>query len=85
MEIRTSMDWAQVSSDLRKIGHKASSDPKLSKLLHNIGEMVRKASNMEIDIRRRQVIPIAYTELIAKINEEIQGLEMLLLMATLSK
>jgi hypothetical protein len=47
--------------------------------------MVRKASNMEIDIRRRQVIPIAYTELIAKINEEIQGLEMLLLMATLSK
>jgi len=85
MEIRTSMDWADVSRELGKIGRRASPDPKLTKLLHNIGEMVRKASNMEIEIRRRRVIPIAYTELIAKINEEIRNLEMLLLMATLAK
>jgi len=85
MEIRTSLDWAGVSSELRTIGNKAHRDPKLNKLLNNIGEMVKVASNMEIEIRRKQSIPSKYTDLIAKINEEIQNLEMLLLMATLAK
>ena len=85
MEIRTSLDWAEVSSELRTIGNKTHRDPKLNKLLNNIGEMVRVASNMEIEIRRKQSIPSKYTDLIAKINEEIQNLEMLLLMATLAK
>jgi hypothetical protein len=87
MEIHSSLDWGDVSSQLRQIGRKASTNPThLSKYLSTIDSQVKKLGNMEVDCRRMKRPPgIQYRELVARINESITELEMHLMIAALGK
>lgn len=86
MQIDSSLDWPEVSAQLRKIGRNAANDPRLVRVLANIGKDVTKLSNMEVDARRNKRPPnLQYKELLSKINESITELEMLLMIAALGK
>jgi hypothetical protein len=85
MQITNSLDWDKVSWNLKSIGSKAHNDPKFAKVLTNVGCMVRELSNMEVEARRTKKLPSKYRELLAQINEEIENLEMLIMLAALAK
>jgi hypothetical protein len=86
MHITSSLDWSNVSSQLRKIGKDASSDPRLNRVLTNINNQVKKLGNMEVDARRMKRAPtMQYNELLENVNQSITELEMLLLIAALGK
>jgi hypothetical protein len=85
MQITSSLDWDGVRSKLRQNGYKVGADPKFSKMLTHLDNLVRTLSNMEVDIRRTRKIPNTYHELIAKINDEIHEVEMILMMSALYK
>jgi len=85
MEITCSLDWGDVHTKLRQNGYKVGADPKFGLLLKNVDNLVRKLSNMEVDIRRTRKIPSTYSELVAKINEEIREIEMILMVSALYK
>lgn len=84
MHITSSLDWSDVSSQLRKIGKDASSDPRLNRVLANINNQVKKLGNMEVDAKRMKRAPtMQYNELLENVNQSITELEMLLLIAAL--
>ena len=85
MQISSSLDWPNVSTKLRQNGYKVGADPKFGKMLRHLDDLVRKLSNMEVDIRRTRKIPSTYPELVAKINDEIYEIEMILMMSALHK
>jgi hypothetical protein len=85
MHITSSLDWDQVRSKLRQNGYKVGADPKFSKMLTHLDNLVRTLSNMEVDIRRTRKIPSSYQELVTKINDEIYEIEMILMMSALHK
>lgn len=86
MHITSSLDWSNVSSQLRKIGKDASSDPRLNRVLANINNQVKKLGNMEVDAKRMKRAPtMQYNELLENVNQSITELEMLLLIAALGK
>lgn len=86
MHITSSLDWSDVSSQLRKIGKDASSDPRLNRVLANINNQVKKLGNMEVDAKRMKRAPtMQYNELLENVNQSITELEMLLLIAALGK
>ena len=86
MQINSSLDWSDVSTQLRKIGRSATQDPRLSKVLQNIHNDVKILANMEIEARRRRQLTstiVQYQEMLTKINSNIEELEMLHMMAAL--
>lgn len=87
MEIYSSLDWPDVSYNLRKIGMRSVKQVKhLSDILSNISTQVKQLGNMEVEFRRTKRPPtVQYKELLAKINESITELEMLLMMSALAK
>lgn len=85
MHISSSLDWPDVSTKLRQNGHKVGADPKFGKMLKHLDDLVRQLSNIEVDIRRTRKIPSTYSELVAKINNEINEVEMILMMSALYK
>lgn len=87
MHIESSLDWPDVSYNLRKIGLRSVVQLRqLNAYLANISAQVTKLGNMEVDFRRNKRPPNQqYKELLAKINESITELEMLLMMSALAK
>lgn len=83
MNINSSLDWTEVRSKLRENANRIGGDPRFQKMLTHLENLVRDLSNLEVDIRRTRKIPARYPELLAKINEEIGEVEMILMMSAL--
>lgn len=86
MQIHSSLDWPR-SSNLRKIGLRSVVQVRqLNAFLENIRTQITVLGNMEVEARRNKRPPNSqYKELLAKINESITELEMLLMMSALAK
>lgn len=91
MQIRNSLEWAKVQSELRQAMMRASLsyDYKVQarKMIANIGTQVTALSNCELTFRRNPVaLNIRTTdEHIEKINADIHSFEQWLLIFILSK
>lgn len=83
MKIEHAIDWQEVHSVLRIQIQKIGYNPDLQRLLNNITNMVTELSQLEVTARRTH--KTTYTdEKVAKINEAIDRLEKILLIAKLS-
>jgi hypothetical protein len=82
MEIKTSLDWEQVSILLIQQQNALPYNRDLYRLYRNIVNMVRELSRLEVDARRLNA-PYMTEEKIAEINSAIDRLEKLLLLAKL--
>lgn len=82
MQIQTSLDWQAVHSELRKQIEQLSYNPDLRRMLNNISNMVSELSQAEVETRRINK-PEYNKEKVDSINQAINHLEKLLLIATL--
>ena len=82
MKIQYANDWQKVQksikNDLDSIGY----NPDLKRMFNNIGNMVTELSKLEVTARRTHRYSIHYIE-VTKINNAIDYLEKLILMAKL--
>ena len=84
MQIKSSLDWSDVHTQLRNRLSNVPYNPDLVKILRNIGETVAQLSRLEVDARRTQ--KYSYLEKqVDMINKSIDHLEKLLLIAELMK
>ena len=84
MQIKSSLDWSDVHTQLRNRLSNVPYNPDLVKILRNIGETVSQVSRLEVDARRTQ--KYSYLEKqVDMINKSIDHLEKLLLIAELMK
>ena len=84
MKITSSLDWDKVETQLRTQVNSLPYNPDLRKMLNNITTMVTELSKLEVETRRTQKFSYTEPQLI-KINQAIDHLEKLLLMAELMK
>lgn len=82
MEIKTSLDWAEVSIQLSTRLYALPFNSDLHKMFHNIRNMVNELSKAEVDARRIHKTHMIDGK-IAEINSAIDRLEKLMLMAKL--
>jgi len=82
MKIQYAIDWQEVQksikNDLNSIGY----NPDLKRMYDNIGVMVSELSKLEVTARRTHRYSIHHIE-VTKINNAIDYLEKLILMAKL--
>jgi len=84
MKIQLATDWQEVHTKLRIELDSVGYNPDLRKMLENITAMVTALSKLEVEARR--IKRYTYTEeLVLKINQAIDHLEKLVLMAKLMK
>lgn len=84
MQINSSLDWHKVHTQLSSQVNKLPYNPDLRKMLNNISNMVAELSQHEVEARRTN--KLEYTsERVDKINQAINHLEKLLLIAELMK
>ena len=84
MKITSSLDWDKIETQLRTQVNSLPYNPDLRRMLNNITTMVTELSKLEVETRRTQ--KFSYTEpQVIKINQAIDHLEKLLLMAELMK
>jgi hypothetical protein len=75
-EINHSLEWAAVSIQLESAAKKMKRyGPEMLKISSNIGDMVKKLSEEEINCRRQGKQTRLHQELLTKINEEIAQFE----------
>ena len=75
-EIITSLDWAEVSIQLENAAKRMKRyGPEMLQMSANIGTMVKKLSEEEINCRRMGKQTRQHRELVAKINQEIAQFE----------
>ena len=84
MEIQNSLDWQKINSDLSSQLSTIGYNPDLQKMLSNITKMVSELSNLEVEARRKKSTLVTQ-EKVARINQAINHLEKLILMATLMR
>lgn len=82
MKIETSMDWNKVSSELSRQLGTLPYNPDLRKLQFNINRLVSELSVLEVEARRTKK-PQLTEPLLNQINEAINRLEKLIIIATL--
>lgn len=75
-EITTSLDWDKVSIDLENAAKRMKRyGPEMLQMSSNIGIMVKRLSEEEINCRRQGRQTRQHQELLTKINEEIANFE----------
>lgn len=84
MKIERAIDWNQVSIDLSSQMSGLGYNPDLQKMYKNIDKMVAELSKLEVSFRRTQKFSML-DDRVAEINNAINHLEKLLLMANLMK
>lgn len=78
-EINHSLEWAEVSIQLETAAKRMKRyGPEMLQMISNIGLMVKKLSEEEINCRRHGRQTRYHKELLDKINEEIHNFEMYL-------
>ena len=82
MQIQTALDWQEVSSKIHSDLHSLGYNPDLQKMFSNVQLMVTELSKLEVDARRNHNT-LRVDECLVKINEAIDRLEKLLLIAKL--
>ena len=82
MKIETSLDWNEVETKLKDQLHSIGYTPDLEKMLKNIDNMVDELSKLEVQARRIHSSSITQ-EKVNKINQSIDHLEKLILIARL--
>lgn len=82
MKIETSMDWNTVSRELSRQLGALPFNPDLRKLQLNINRLVSELSVLEVEARRTKK-PTLTEPLLNQINEAIDRLEKLIIIATL--
>lgn len=83
MQIKSSLEWDKVLTELRRQIGELPYNPDLWKMLNNIDDMVDDLSKNEVEARRKRS---SNTEKqLREINEAIDRLEKLLLMAALMR
>lgn len=82
MEIKTALDGIEVCDRLRKELSQIRYNPDLQKMLKNINGMVTQISKLEVECRRAHSRAILETPL-KKVNESVDHLQKLILMAKL--
>ena len=82
MKIEKSTDWNEVSGNLSKQLDKLSFNNDLHKLKLNINRLVSELSVLEVEARRTKK-PTLTEPLLNQINEAIDRLEKLIIIATL--
>lgn len=82
MEIKTALDGIEVCDRLRKELSQIRYNPDLQKMLKNINGMVTQISKLEVECRRAHSRTILETPL-KKVNESVDHLQKLILMAKL--
>jgi len=84
MKIDTSLDWHHVHTILRNQMRNVGYNPDLQRMLNNITNMVTELSKTEVDARRKRM-QSTIDEKIDKINQAIDNLEKILVIANLMK
>jgi hypothetical protein len=84
MKIERAIDWDKVSVDLASQMNGIGYNPDLVRMHLNIGKMVTELSKLEVNLRRTGKYEML-NDRVTKINEAINHLEKLLLMANLMK
>lgn len=84
MQIKSSLDWSDVHTQLRNRLSNVPYNPDLVKILRNIAESVAQLSRLEVDARRTQKYSYLDKQL-EVINKSIDHFEKLLLIAELMK
>lgn len=84
MEIKNSLEWQKINSDLSSQLAKVGYNPDLQKMLSNITKMVSELSNLEVEARRSKS-SLRTDVKVTDINKAINHLEKLILMATLMR
>lgn len=75
-EITTSLDWASVSIELENAAKRMKRyGPEMLQISSNIGDMVKRLSEEEINCRRMGKQTRQHQELLTKINQEILQFE----------
>ena len=84
MKIERAIDWNKVSSDLSSQMNGIGYNPDLHRMHKNIDKMVTELSKLEVAIRRTGKFNVL-DDKVADINNAINHLEKLVLMANLMK
>jgi len=84
MKIQRAIDWNKVSSDLSSQMNGIGYNPDLHRMHKNIDKMVTELSKLEVAIRRTGKFNVL-DDKVADINNAINHLEKLVLMANLMK
>jgi hypothetical protein len=84
MKIQTSLDWLNVCSNLHTQLDSLPYNPDLYKMSKNIEKMIDDLSKLEVEARRIRNTSILQ-EKISKINQAIDHLEKLLIIAQLMR
>jgi hypothetical protein len=84
MKIERAIDWDQVSIELSKQMVGIGYNPDLVRMHLNIGKMVTELSKLEVNLRRTGKYNML-DDRVAEINNAINHLEKLVLMANLMK
>lgn len=82
MTINSSLDWEKESDRLMNLMSSSGYNPDLKKVYNNINGMVSDLSKLEVEARRTHN-NLKVEEFLVKINEAIDRLEKLLLIAKL--
>lgn len=82
MEIKTALEGREVCDSLRKDLSQIRYNPDLQKMLRNINGMITEISKLEVECRRAHSRALLETPL-KKVNESVDHLQKLILMAKL--
>jgi hypothetical protein len=83
MPIQNSLDWEKESDRLTSIISSSGYNPDLKKVFNNINGMITELSKLEVEARRTHN-NLRVEECLLKINEAIDRLDKLLLIAKLT-
>ena len=83
VKIETSLDWLEVGGELTKQLNRLPFNYDLRRLIHNIDVMVTDLSKLEVEARRTKKYTLRVEEQLRIINEAIDRLEKLILIANL--
>lgn len=84
LKIEQSLDWGEVGTELTKQLNRLPYNRDLRQMIHNIDKMVTELSKAEVEARR--IHKPEYTkEKVDSVNEAINHLEKLILIATLTQ